>query len=137
MAVTKGVDIVIMVDTGSGTPTWSIVGGQQNATLSETADTMETTNKQSSNYREFDYSLNSWTISADGVLILDDVAYAALVDAMRGQEKVKVRVKESATKALEGFAIVTSRDLDAPYDDVATYSVELQGTGALSEVTLP
>lgn len=132
MAV-KGVDVLIYVNTGTDTmPVWTVVGGQRSATLSEEAETIDVTTKGSI-AQEFEYGLYNWTISCDGIYIKDDTAYAALRSAIRQQKKVKVRIKEGDVYTAEGLAIVTSSELEAPYDDAATYSVELQGTGPLTE----
>ncbi len=131
MGKVAGVDILILVDTGtSGTPAWTAVGGQRGATLSESVDTIDMTTKQSGGYTEHEYGLASWTISADGLYVSDDTGYKALVDAMRQKKKLKVRWQEAGTDTYEGDCLVTSRDLEGPYDGEATYSVELQGTGA-------
>ena len=132
----KGVDILVLVNTGTdASPEWTPVGGQRNATLSESSDTIETTHKLSGRYRSYDYGPATWTISADGLYIESDTAYQALVDAMRNQEFVKVRWQEGGDNVFEGTALVISRDLEGPYDGEATYSVEFQGSG--DPVTVP
>lgn len=132
MAV-RGVDVLIYVNTGTDTaPVWTVVGGQRNATLSEEAETIDVTTKNSA-AQEFEYGQYNWKISCDGVYIKDDAAYVALRNAIRQKQKVKVRIKEGDTYTAEGLALVTSNELEAPYDDAATYSVELQGTGLLTE----
>ena len=126
----KGVDILIMVNTGTDeVPAWTPAGGQRGATLSENVDTVETTNKASTG-KEYEYGFSDWTISADGVYVDSDAGYQALVTAMRTKAKIKVRWSEIGTAVYEGTALVISRDLEGPYDGEATYSVELQGSGA-------
>lgn len=126
----KGVDIIVLVNTGDDAePVWTPVGGQRNATLSESTDTVETTHKLTGRYKTYDYSHADWTISADGLYIDSDTGYQALVTALREQELVKVRWQEGGTATFEGDALVTSRDLEGPYDGEATYSVEFQGSG--------
>ncbi len=127
----KGVDILILVDTSTTEiPQWTAVGGQRGATLSESVDTVDLTHKMSGGYKEYEYGLSDWSISADGVYISDDEGYEALIDAMRQKKKVKVRWQEAGTAVYEGDCLVISRDLEGPYDSEATYSIELQGTGA-------
>lgn len=128
MAV-KGVDILVLVE-GAVAGTFVEAGGQRGATLSETNDTFETTHKGSAGYKEYEYSFGDWTISADGLYISGDAGYDAIVDALRTKKKVKVRWTEAGTQTFEGTALVTSRDLEGPYDGEATYSVEFQGSGA-------
>ncbi|HYG59076.1 MAG TPA: phage major tail protein, TP901-1 family [Symbiobacteriaceae bacterium] len=127
----KGVDILIKVNTGTAElPVYTDVGGQRGATLSESADTIEMTHKASGGYKEYDYGDGDWTISCDGVYIPDDTAYGALVTAMRTKAKVLVRWVEANGDIYQGTALVTSRELEGPYDGEATYSIELQGSGA-------
>ncbi|MEY9867817.1 TP901-1 family phage major tail protein [Peribacillus sp. B2I2] len=126
MAV-KGVDILILVN---GT----IVGGQRGATLSESVETIETTHKLTSGFKEFEYGFGEWTVSADGVYIKGDAGYVALRDAMRNKQKVTLRIQEEGVNLEQGQALVTSRELEGAYDGEATYSVEFQGTGAITPV---
>lgn len=128
----RGVDILLLVEDPVTSGTYIAVGGQRNASLSETADTIDTTSKDSNGMYEYDYGLGGWTISFDGVYVNGEAAYTALKTAMRNKEKIKVRIQESGGQIEEGTALITSRDLEAPYDAEATYSGELQGTGALT-----
>lgn len=140
MSKVSGTDIVIYVDTSStGTPTWTAVGGQTGAKLHEGNDTVESKGYKlnpDGNAKQFEYNQYEWTISCDGLLIASDTALTALQAACRDQEKVKVRVKQGSTYIQEGMALITSLDLDAPYKDDATYSLELQGTGSLTTTGL-
>lgn len=139
MAVVRGVDILIYVDTGTeGAPTWTLVGGQRNATLHEETESIDVTAKDTAGgAKDFEYGDYTWTISCDGVYIKDDTGYQALRNAIRQKKKVKVRVKTGDTYTEEGLALVMSNDLEAPYDDAATYSMELQGCGLLIENSTP
>ena len=134
MAKVRGVDVVIMVNTGDEiTPNWVAVGGQRNATLTETAETLDVTTKDSTaGTYDYEYGQYGWTISCEGVYISDDTAYTHLKTAMRNREKVMVRIQEESLPKEEGEALVISSELEAPYEEMAAYSLELQGTGALS-----
>jgi TP901-1 family phage major tail protein len=130
----RGVDIVIMIeDTTPGT--FVAVAGQRNATLSEERETIDITSKDSTNgAQEFDYGAYTWSVSCDGVYVPTDTKYQKLRDAVRNRTKVKVRINEKGTpdKTTTGDALVTSTELEAPYDGEVTYSLELQGTGTLT-----
>jgi TP901-1 family phage major tail protein len=130
----RGADILILVE-GATPDTFIVVGGQQSATISESVETVETTNKLTNGFKEFEYGFGEWKISADGIYVSDDAGFQKLKDAMRAKTKVKVRIKEEGVDVEEGLALITSRDLEGKYDDSATYSVELQGTGALTPVS--
>lgn len=133
----RGVDILVLVESAVTPGTFVAVAGQRNATFSEEAETIDVTSKMSDGYTENDYGLGSWNISCDGVYVLGNAQLIALRDAMRSKTLVKVRWTETgATKSEEGFAVITSREIEAPYDDAATYSIELTGSGKPKEVTV-
>ena len=130
----RGVDIIIMVE-GEMAGSFVAVAGQRNATLSEERETIDMTSKDSVNgAQEFDYGAYTWTVSCDGVYVASDANYQKLRDAIRNRTIVKVRINENGTPVttLTGDALVTSSEFEAPYDGEVTYSVELQGTGALT-----
>jgi TP901-1 family phage major tail protein len=135
MPIMKGVDIILMANTGTdATPTWTVVGAQRGATLSIAAETIETTHKLSGGYKTFEYSFTEWTIEAEGVYVPDDTAYQRLRDALLNKEKIKVRWTEGGTDVYEGQVIVSSMEVEGAYDAEATYSLELTGTGAITKL---
>jgi TP901-1 family phage major tail protein len=136
MAKVKGVNILVMIDldqlltTPTGSPDWTAIGGQQSATFSEEAEAIDTTSKDGNNGGyDYEAGLYGWTVSADGLYVKNDEAYGALKTAMRQGKKVKLRIQEEGQAVEEGLALVTSRELEAGYDEMATYSVEFQGIG--------
>jgi len=131
----RGVDILVKVEDPNTTGAWINVGGQRNATLSESSETIDVTSKDSDGAYEYDYGLYGWTVSADGLYIKDDVGYKALRDALRNKAKVKIQIFEENAAVEEGEALVTSNELEGPYDGEVTYAVEFQGTGKLEKPT--
>lgn len=134
----RGVDILLLVEETPATETedaiYTAVGGQRNASFSETAETLDETSKDSNGFYEYDYGLGGWSISFDGVFIPNETGFNLLKTAMREKKKIKVRMQEPNGILEEGETLVISRDLEAPYDSEATYSGELQGTGKPVEV---
>lgn len=131
MAAVLGVDLLVLVDIGTaGTPDFQPVAGQRGATLTRTRATIDVTSKDSPNLMdEYEAGRGTWTISADGVYVENDTAYAHLVTAWQGRQKVRLRWSEGGTAVFEGDAIITSASLEGPYDAEATYSLEFQGSG--------
>lgn len=136
----KGVDFVIKVQTGvdetTGDPIFTIVGGQRGATLNRSAETIDITTKSSSGWRENEASIREWSIETDGLLIEDDTAYTELENCYMNGTKVLVELVTAAGNTYEGEALITDFPIEAPYDDAATYSVTLQGTGPLTKTTV-
>lgn len=132
----RGVDILIMVESKTTPGTYVAIGGQRNATFSEESETIDMTSKMSDGYTENDYGLGSWSISCDGVYVQGNAQLTQLRDAQRAKEKVKCRwVEDGSTQVEEGFAVISSREIEGPYDAEATYSLELTGSGKPTLVT--
>ena len=70
MAEIKGVDVLIKI--GS-----QVIGGQRNATIEMSAETIDTTTKSSGGWSIKIAGLKSWTCSADGVFFIDDAGHKA------------------------------------------------------------
>ena len=130
----RGADILLYANTGTeSVPVWTSIGGQQGATITEERDVVEKSNKNSVNQvREFEYGFYQWSISCEGIYVPNDGAWIALVNCIRNAQPILVRIKEQSVYTLQGMALATSQEIDAPYDDNTTYSLELQGTGPLT-----
>lgn len=133
----RGVDILILADTAAEEATAPImepVGGQRGVTLSESNDTYETTNKLSpGRTREYEVSFYGWSLSLDGVHVAGEPAYEALRKSVRAGKAVMIQIKDG-NSIEQGLGLVTSRELEAPYDGESTYTMEIQGTGELKPV---
>lgn len=131
---TRGIDFLIKVNTGTAdTPEYTAVGAQRGASLSLSAETLDKTTKDSDGWTESLSGIKSWSISTDGLLILDDAGYMALEDAYMNGDNVLVQMATKTGALYEGEAIIATIDLEAPYDDLANYSVELTGAGKLGK----
>jgi len=132
----RGVDILLVVEDETTTGTFNVLGGQRGATLSEERETVDTTSKDSDGVSEFEYGNYTWSVSADGVHVASDEAYLYLKKAIREAKKIKIRFLEDNVAVEEGTVLLTSREFEAPYDGETTYSVEMQGTGAIAPVVV-
>lgn len=136
MAHEKGIDFLLKVNTGTDvTPVWTTVGGQRGATLNRSSDTIETTSKDSDGYKSYEPSFKDWTIDADGLVVTDDTGWLALETAFEAGEKIKVQFVTASGDDYTGDVIITDFPVEAPYDDVSTYSVSLQGSGKPTKTT--
>ena len=132
MAQIKGIDFLISINTGTdAAPVYTKVGGQRGATLNRSAETLESTNKDSGDFKEFEYSFKEWSVDADGLLVVDDAGFTALEKAFMDSKKVKVQVGLPSGMKYEGLAIITDLPIEMPYDDLVTYSSTFQGSGVL------
>jgi len=134
----RGVDFLLMVNTGTDeAPTYTKVGGQRGGTINFETDTIDLTSKDNAGWSFEDYGIASWNIEGDGIYSEDDTTHDAIIDAFMEKKTIKVRYKYPSGRAYEGDCIITEFPVEAPYDDVATYSVTLQGQGKPTRVDAP
>ena len=126
MAVTRGLDILVHVGTNA-------VGGQKGCTLTMEADTIDTSNKNDAGWASFIGGAKQWSVSCDGQFVVSDQGQKAIMDAFIAGTEVEIEMKNQAESVYyKGKACITSVEVDAQFDDVATLSVEFQGLGALA-----
>lgn len=136
MTQVKGIDFLLNVNTGTTElPVWTKIAGQRGATLNRSAETLETTSKDSDGFKDFESSFIEWSIEAEGLVVLDDVGYTELEDSFMSGTKLQAQISTPSGQMYQGMVIVTDLPLEFAYDDMATYSVSLQGAGALAKIT--
>ena len=132
MAVTKGLDILVYVPDAGGSSKVAI-GGQKGCTLSMEADSIDVSNKNDFGWASTIGGAKSWTVSCDGQFITDDAGQKKLMECFVNGTEVDVEMKNTGeTVYFAGKASITSIEVDAQFDDVATLSIELTGVGALT-----
>jgi predicted secreted protein len=105
-----------------------------NCTFSVNVDQKEVTSQTSAWYREFKNDIATWIVTCDGLITLDGYGYLFLLQQQ--QNRTTITIKFVVDNGLDGLVIIsgncnlTSLQINAPYKDIATYSVSLQGTGA-------
>ena len=105
-----------------------------NCTFSVSVDQKEVTSQTSAWYREYRNDIATWNVTCDGLITLDGYGYLFLLQQQ--QDRTTILVKFVIDNGIDGLVIIsgncnlTSLQINAPYKDIATYSVNLQGTGA-------
>ena len=128
----RGLNVIISVKKGEA---YKVVGGQRNATLNRGSETLDVSNKATGGaWKEFIAGAKEWSVDGDGILIDGDEAFGLLEDAYLSGELVEVKIGDDSGWGFQGNAIITDFPVEAPYDDALSYSMTLQGTGALSKV---
>lgn len=105
-----------------------------NCTFSVSVDQKEVTSQTSAWYREYKNDTATWSVTCDGLITLDGYGYLFLLEQQ--QARTTILVKFVIDNGIDGLVVIsgncnlTSLQINAPYKDIATYSVSLQGTGA-------
>lgn len=114
----------------------SLLAGQRNATLNRSAETIDATSKDTEgNWTESLPGFKSFSIDSDGAFVVDDVAYQTLETKFVNSENVVVYIEMPSGTKYVGECTITDFSLEFPYDDLTTYSLSLQGSGALRTTT--
>tara|TARA_R110000744_G_scaffold282777_2_gene394392 strand:- start:1572 stop:2003 length:432 start_codon:yes stop_codon:yes gene_type:complete len=140
MAILNGTELKVY-----STGTTNLVAYAQNCTLNINNTTRDITNKESAGWKESLESLRDWSIDVDGAYAWTNAAGVALTDGVddliqtdiiAGRLQVDV-IFGDATSTSDisylGKAYITSVSLTGGTEDTATYSLTLEGTGALSQ----
>lgn len=113
--------------------TGKVLAGQKNATLNRSADSVDATSKDTAGFwKENLAGFKEFSIDADGAYVVDDAAYEALETAFINSESVDVYLEFPSGKKYSGNCIITDFSLEAPFDDLVSYNISLQGSGALT-----
>ena len=125
MAFEKGNDIKVSV--GS-----TLIGGQQNCSINRETETSDTTTKDSGVWSEAEAIGLSWSVDLDGLVVIGDEGLKALETAWENLQQVDVKYGTSSNYK-SGKAIITSLSSNSANKEKTTYSVSLQGVGALEK----
>ena len=125
MSAIKGLDVLIKV--GS-----QVVGGQRNASLEMSAETIDTTVKSTGGWASKIPGIKSWTSSCDGVYFVDDAGLEAAQTAFMNGTAVSLEFSNSNGLSYSGQAVITSMAVEAGQEDIVSYTISFEGTGALT-----
>jgi len=105
-----------------------------NCSFSVNVDQKEVTSQTSAWYREFKNDIANWSVNCDGLITLENYGYLYLLQTQ--QNRTQIAIKFAIDNGVDGLVIIagncnlTSLQINAPYKDIGTYSVGLQGSGA-------
>jgi predicted secreted protein len=106
-----------------------------NCTFSVNVDQKEVTSQSSAWFREYKNDVATWQVTCDGLVTLNNqYNYLALLDLQL--DRTPIVIDFAVDNGVDGLVVIsgtcnlTNLQLNAPYKDVATYSVTLQGSGA-------
>ena len=132
-----GKDILLCLFTSDGTKLLAIAG-QQSLTINRSADTVETTSKDTKGgWKSQMAGMKEWSIDSDGAYVMGAESHKELQKYFESGDLMCIKIvdiKESKP-LFGGLAVLTEYTLEAPYDDAMTYSCSIAGNGALVDLT--
>lgn len=133
-----GKDIILALFNADGSKLLA-VSGQQGLTINRSAESIEVTTKDTQGgWKSKIAGVKEWSIDNDGLYVPDSDSHKALGKAFKDGALVCIKVinGKTSTGMFGGLAIITDYPIEAPYDDAMTYSLTLDGTGELVDLTL-
>ena len=133
-----GKDIILAVFDATGTDLLAI-SGQKGLTINRSADSIEVTSKDTQGgWKSKIAGMKEWSVDNDGFYIPSHASHKALGTAFQNSDPVCIKIVNGKTKKsmFGGLAYVTDYSLAAPLDDGMTYSISLEGNGALVDFSL-
>ena len=132
-----GKDILLAVFDSTGVKLLAIAG-QQGLTINRSKDSIEITSKDTKGgWKSKIGGMKEWSVENDGLYVASDESHKELGQYFEGDDPVCIKIVDTKNKRgmFGGLAIVTDYSLEAPYDDAMTYSISLEGMGALKDLT--
>lgn len=131
MPKVKGTDIYIKVNTGTeGSPVWTKVGGQKDASMTPNLGTVDVTDKDSQGWEEFLAGNRSIDIEFDSFLIETDAGYLEMVKGFWETKTLMLQVITPA-KTFQGKFMLTKGPYKGPEGGAATVSFSLKSSGEI------
>jgi TP901-1 family phage major tail protein len=132
-SATVGKDYLLYVNTGTvAVPVWTLVGGQRNATLNRSGDSIDISHKTSGGWKSSKVGLRGWSVDLSGLQLLNDDGVKALDYAFMNGLEVQIKFVYPDGTAQTGWGSLTDWSLDTPHDGEASLSGTIEGNGALT-----
>jgi len=136
MAKIKGTDIYLKVNTGTeGSPVWTKLGGQKDATFDRGAATIDVTDKDSAGNEEHLPGIRNWNVSFDAFLIEDNAGFLEVETAFEESLQKQFQIMTKGY-AYMGKATVESLSMSGPLGDAGVCSFSLKGTAGLTKTAV-
>lgn len=137
----QGNNVILLIDvSGTLTP----LACARSATISINTDFIETSVSGSGVYASFLPTKNSWTISMEGVVSLAESGKLSIADLRAlqlAQTLISVKYKRTDdagnTYSETGQAFISSSSDSGSFDGMDTFSLDMRGTGAITQVSTP
>lgn len=135
---TVGKDYLLYINTGTASvPVWTLIGGQRAGTLTRKADSVEASDKTTGGWKASLIGLLSWSISLDGLVLLQDDGLDALEAAFNAGKQINVQFVYPSKSYRTGWGTISELTIDNQYNQAATLKGTIDGVGPLSDLTDP
>ena len=124
--VAQGINVILYLDN-------KILGGQLNAQLNRSVNTIDITNKIEGDWKEYLPGTKTWNVSCNGIYLVNNEALNDLEKAFIDNKEITLKIQLNNI-TYEGEAILIDFPLNTIYDSQFKYTIKLLGTGELKRV---
>lgn len=124
--VAQGINVILYLDN-------KILGGQLNAQLNRSVNTIDITNKIEGDWEEYLPGAKTWNVSCSGIYLVNNEALNDLEKAFIDNKEITLKIQLNNI-TYEGKAILIDFPLNTIYDSQFKYTIKLLGTGELKRV---
>ena len=128
-----GREVLVFLDFGEDAtyddPVWSIIGGQRTADFNNSADSIDTSDKNSNGYGDSEPGMKTTEISMELIIKPSDPTIAQLYDAYNNNEAVDILRWVNGGRSTRNWYSITEMSESAAYDDASILTLTLSGKG--------
>lgn len=128
MSVQNGDVVILQI---GGVQLGALVSNSQNMT----ADMLDKTNKDTPGIKQFDAGEDGWGLSVEA--LWDPAATEGFSEALgylKAGTEITVLHGVTGTQTFQGSGLIASIDVAGPKNEISSYSLEIQGTGVISDI---
>jgi predicted secreted protein len=134
MAVGIGVSGILYINTGTdASPTYTLIGGQRNASLDFSKKTVDITNKGDFGWDNFTATTRGVTVDVDGLVDEADAGFQQLRLVFWNNVSMKFRFNTPSGVTYSGTFELDSLNESYPYDDAVGYKASLKSKGTVTK----
>jgi predicted secreted protein len=129
---TNGTNLILYYRGTGGT--YVPFAASTNCSFDTNTSQLDVTSYNSDWFKEYKSDVTSWNVTCDGLIAISGFDYKMMLDAQLNRSRITLRfqVGVSSSYTIFGRAYITSFNIGAPSEGVATYSISLTGDGKYS-----
>lgn len=128
-----GKNILVFLNYGEGateeSPVWALVGGQRDASYTDSADEIDVTDKNSDGYGDAEPGTKTIELSLELIVKTSDDTITQLREAYDEDEAVDLLRWAKDGRSIRNWYSITGLEETGAYDDAAVLTVTLKGKG--------
>ncbi len=128
-----GREVLVFLDFGEDAtyddPVWFLIGGQRTADFNNSADSIDTSDKNSNGYGDSEPGMKTTEISMELIIKPSDPTIAQLYDAYNNNEAVDILRWVNGGRSTRNWYSITEMSESAAYDDASILTLTLSGKG--------